>query len=63
MINKISTYKKGNKIISQKEVVNYSFKRQSKDFIQFRELLYPSNRKTITKKVLNLLNPLAIALW
>lgn len=61
--NKISIYKKNDKIISEKKLTFYSFKKQSKDFIQFRELLYINNRKTITKEVLNLMNPVTIALW
>lgn len=42
-----------------------SFKKQSKHFIQFRELLYDktTRKKVITQEVLDLLNPLSIALW
>lgn len=43
--------------------ITYSFKKQSKHFIPIRNLLYLNNKKTYTKEVLNLLDPLAIALW
>ena len=62
-IHKISVFKKGDKIISQKEITNYCLKRQSKDFIQFRNLLYLNNRKSITKEILDLMYPITIALW
>lgn len=40
-----------------------SFKKQSKHFIYFRNLLYKNRKKEITKEVLDLLSPLSIALW
>lgn len=40
-----------------------SFKKWSKHFIYFRNLLYRNGRKEITQEVLNLLSPLSIALW
>lgn len=43
--------------------ITYSFKKQSKHFIPIRNLLYLNNKKTYTKEVLDLLDPLAIALW
>lgn len=39
------------------------FRKQSKNFIPIRQLLYTNNRKTITKEVLECLTPLSIALW
>lgn len=62
-IQKISIYKKNGIIKNQRILTQYVFKKQSNSFIPFRELLYINNRKTITENVLNLLNPLAIALW
>lgn len=41
----------------------YSFRRQSVDLKQFRNLLYKENKKTITKEILNMLNSVSIALW
>lgn len=55
--NKTSNKSKLNKFIT------YGFKKQSKHFIPIRNLLYLNNKKTYTKEVLNLLDPLAIALW
>ena len=43
--------------------ITYGFKKQSKYFIPIRNLLYLNNKKTYTKEVLDLLDPLAIALW
>lgn len=44
--------------------ITYSFKKQSKSFIPIRNMLYGENRrKRITKEVLDLLTPEAIALW
>ena len=40
-----------------------SFKKQSKHFMYFRNLLYKNGRKEITQDVLDLLTPLSIALW
>lgn len=40
-----------------------SFKKQSKSFIQFRELLYKERKKVITREVLDLMDELSIALW
>ena len=40
-----------------------SFKKQSKHFIYFRNLLYKNRKKEINKEVLDLLSPLSIALW
>ena len=45
------------------EFITYGFKKQSKYFIPIRNLLYLNNKKTYTKEVLDLLDPLAIALW
>lgn len=43
--------------------ITCKFKKQSKHFIPIRQLLYPNNKKTITKEVLEYLTPLSIALW
>lgn len=45
--------------------ITYSFKKQSKSFIQFRKLLYDpiSRKKTYTQQVLELLSPISLALW
>lgn len=40
-----------------------SFKKQSKHFMYFRDLLYKNGKKEITQDVLDLLSPLSIALW
>ena len=40
-----------------------SFKKQSKHFIYFRNLLYQNGKKEVTQEVLDLLSPLSIALW
>lgn len=40
-----------------------SFKKQSKHFMYFRDLLYKNGKKEITQEVLDLLTPLSIALW
>ena len=40
-----------------------SFKKQSKHFMYFRNLLYKNGRKEITQDVLDLLTPLSIAIW
>ncbi len=39
------------------------FKKQSKRFRQIRELLYSKNKKTINDEILNLIQPISIALW
>ncbi len=43
--------------------ITCKFTKQSKHFIPIRQLLYPDNKKTITKEVLEFLTPLSIALW
>lgn len=40
-----------------------SFKKQSKSFLYFRDLLYHDKRKKITNEILNMLLPISIALW
>ena len=62
-VKKIFKYftKKG--VYKEVESINHRFRRQSQSFIQFRELLYPNGRKTITREVLKLLAPVSIALW
>ncbi len=39
------------------------FKKQSKRFQQIRKLLYSENKKTINNEILNLIQPISIALW
>lgn len=39
------------------------FKKQSKRFQQIRKLLYSKNKKTINNEILNLIQPISIALW
>ena len=41
----------------------YRFRRQSNSFLYFRELMYPNNKKIITREILDLMTPLSIALW
>lgn len=46
-----------------KSFITYSFKKQSKNFIFFRELMYKNNKKVITEEVLKYIQPISIALW
>lgn len=48
---------------SEEKITVCGFKKQSKNFIPIRELLYKDNKKTITQEVLDCLSPLSIALW
>lgn len=41
----------------------FSFKKQSKSFIEFRNLLYKENKKTITQELLDLMDETSIMLW
>lgn len=41
----------------------YRFRKQCKHFKYFRELLYSNEKKQITKEILEMMNPLSIALW
>lgn len=57
-----TTLKDGRKWKNDK-FITYSFKKQSKDFIPFRHLLYKDGKKRITTDILDQLSPLSIALW
>ena len=55
----------GGSNIKIKESINGTnkFKKQSKRFQQIRKLLYSENKKTINNEILNLIQPISIALW
>lgn len=50
-------------LIENSTYTAYRFKKQSKHFKYFRELIYKDGKKHITKEILNMLTPLSIALW
>lgn len=55
---------KDKKQFKESTFVTYSFKKQSQSFIPIRTMLYGKDRKKrITKEILDLLTPEAIALW
>ena len=55
---------KDKKQFKESTFITYSFKKQSQSFIPIRTMLYGKDRKKrITKEILNLLTPEAIALW
>lgn len=60
---RIRTPLKNGKEWKSKEFITYSFKKQSAAFIPIRNLLYKNNIKTITKEILEFLDPLSIAIW
>lgn len=62
-LKKIFKYTTRKGVYKEVESINHRFKRQSKSFMYFRELLYKNGRKTITSEVLNLIAPISIALW
>ena len=61
--SKTWTYKKNDVEIKVTNNEYYRFRRQSNSFLYFRDLMYPNNKKTITKEILDLMTPLSIALW
>lgn len=62
-IEKEYTKRQNGKLIEHSICTKYRFRKQCKHFKYFRDLLYKDGKKTITKEVLELLNPLSIALW
>ena len=55
---------KDKKQFKESTFITYSFKKQSQSFIPIRTMLYGKDRKKrITKEILDLLTPEAIALW
>lgn len=55
---------KDKKQFKESTFITYSFKKQSQSFIPIRTMLYGKDRKKrITKEILELLTPEAIALW
>lgn len=62
-ITKHSIYKKSDKVVSDTVRIQYRIRRQSNSFLQFRDLLYYNNKKSIKYEALELLTPVSIALW
>lgn len=60
---RIRSKRKDGKEWKHNEFTTYGIDKQSTSFKQFRELLYKNGKKTISKEVLDLLNPTSIALW
>lgn len=58
-----SSRKDGKQWKSGNTFITCQFKKQSKNFIPIRDILYKEGRKTITNEVLECLSPLGIALW
>lgn len=60
---RIRSERKDGKKWKNQHFVTFSFKRQSKSFVYFRNLLYKNRKKVITEDVLNLLNETSLMLW
>lgn len=61
--DKVRSKRKDGKAWKTNEYTTYGIDKQSVSFKEFRELVYKNGKKTISKEVLDLLNPTSIALW
>lgn len=60
---RIRSKRKDGKEWKTNNFTTFSFRKQSKSFIEFRNLLYKEGKKTITQELLDLMDETSIMLW
>jgi hypothetical protein len=62
-MERVRSKRKDGKEWKTNNFITFSFRKQSKSFIEFRNILYKNGKKAITKEVLDLMDETSLMLW